>query len=133
MALQKQLEPYPAVFLPARLMDLLPASGCPIRSEKMPVRIGAIEIGNRKAKKHDCRWGGFSFDDFIGFSALLPRLRFRRRPSMVQCALHGYSRHHDDAAMIGSIQQEAPMASGPIWFVTYQPRPGLARDRTIGR
>ena len=46
MALQRQLKRFPAVLLPARLMDLLPASGFRIRSGNLPVRTGAIEIVN---------------------------------------------------------------------------------------
>src|SRR6266704_2557481 len=46
MALQRQLKRFPAVLLPARLMELLPASGFRIRSGKLPVRTGATEIVN---------------------------------------------------------------------------------------
>jgi len=46
MALQRQLKRFPAVLLPARLMELLPASGFRIRSGKLPVRTRATEIVN---------------------------------------------------------------------------------------
>src|SRR5882724_13425998 len=43
MALQRQLKRFPAVLLPTRLMDLLPASGFRIRSGNLPVRTGATK------------------------------------------------------------------------------------------
>jgi len=46
MALQRQLKRFPAVLLPTRLMDLLPASGFRIGSGNLPVRTGATEIVN---------------------------------------------------------------------------------------
>src|SRR3954454_18307806 len=43
-SLQKELKPFPAVKLPRRLMDLLPALGFPALSVNLPICTGVIEI-----------------------------------------------------------------------------------------